>query len=115
MLTTPRYRVPPDPDQLLAAFPQRLKALRTARHLSLHELAQRAGVTKAFLSLLERGVNAPSAASLEALAAALNVPVSALFPDEAATPLRVSFVRQAERVAERGHAYTCLLYTSDAA
>lgn len=101
-------RAPADPDHLLAAFPARLKALRTAHHLSLQELAERAGMTKAFLSLLERGVNMPSAASLEALAQALNVPISTLFPDQAAAPVRVSLVRAHERIAEPGPPYASL-------
>jgi len=101
-------RMPADPDHLLAAFPARLKALRSARRISLHELAKRAGVTKAFLSLLERGANMPSAASLESLATALGVPVSTLFPDQAATPVRVSLVRHNERIAERGAHYVSL-------
>ncbi len=94
-----------DPEQLLAAFPARLKALRTARHLSLQELALRAGVTKAFLSLLERGANMPSAASLESLATALGVTVAALFPDQAAEPVRVSLVRRGARISEHGTQY----------
>lgn len=107
-MAAPTLRAPADPSQLLAAFPARLKALRTAHHLSLQELAERAGVTKAFLSLLERGANMPSAASLEALATALNVPVSILFPDQAAAPVRVSLVRAHERITERGAPYVSM-------
>lgn len=107
-INPPPLRSPADPRHLLAGFPARLKALRTARQLSLQELAQRAGVTKAFLSLLERGANMPSAASLEALATALNVPVSTLFPDQAAAPERVSLVRAPERIAEPGPPYVSI-------
>lgn len=107
-MVAPTSRAPADPSHLLAGFPARLKALRTAQHLSLQELAARAGVTKAFLSLLERGVNMPSAASLEALAMALNVPVSTLFPDQVAAPVRVSLVRAHERIVEPSPPYASI-------
>lgn len=64
---------------LRKAFGKKLKVLRTSRGLTQDDLAERAGVSTSFISSLERGVDAPSFATLEALATALGVQVSSLF------------------------------------
>lgn len=51
----------------------RLAALRTLNGLSLEELARRAGLTKSYLSKLERGVSQPSIATVLKLAKAFGV------------------------------------------
>lgn len=66
-------------DHLKAKFGRRLKKLRQGRGMTQEQLAEAAGISVDFLSLLERGVNAPSFDTLEALAAALEVPVRELF------------------------------------
>jgi transcriptional regulator with XRE-family HTH domain len=72
----------------------RIRALRQARHVTLRELAGRAGVTESFLSQVEREVTSPSIASVQRIARALDLGIADLFADEA--PLgRV--VRRAER------------------
>jgi hypothetical protein len=54
-----------------------------------------ADVSEDFLSLVERGINAPSFETIEALAAALETDVTALFtfPDEGSDRQRVRMVR----------------------
>lgn len=60
-------------------FGARLRQLRVDRGLSLSELARRSGVDKGWLSHIEAGEGKnPSAATLAALAAALDVTVTAL-------------------------------------
>jgi transcriptional regulator with XRE-family HTH domain len=60
-------------------FGQRLKAIRLARKLSQEQFAELLGISVDFLSLIERGINAPSFENLDAFSAQLNMPVSALF------------------------------------
>lgn len=64
---------------LRAKFGRRLKALRREGGLTQEQLAEAAQISVDFLSLLERGVNAPSFETLEKLAEALEVPVRELF------------------------------------
>ena len=58
---------------------QRVADLRKARRLTQPELAKRVGCSVEFISLVERGVNAPSVAGLEVFAKALKVEVVDLF------------------------------------
>ena len=59
----------------LGAF---IRARRTAARLSLRELAQRANVSKAYLSQVERGQHEPSLTVLMAIADGLGVPPATL-------------------------------------
>lgn len=56
-----------------------IKSIRKKRNLSQVELAKKAGITQAYLSLLETGQKKnPSLKTLSNLAGALNVPISEL-------------------------------------
>jgi transcriptional regulator with XRE-family HTH domain len=61
---------------------QRIADLRRARQLTQTELAKNVGLSTVFISLVERGVNAPSVARLEDFARALKVEVAGLFTFE---------------------------------
>jgi transcriptional regulator with XRE-family HTH domain len=61
---------------------QRIADLRKARQLTQTELAKRVGCSVEFISLVERGVNAPSVAGLGEFARALKVEVVDLFTFE---------------------------------
>jgi transcriptional regulator with XRE-family HTH domain len=58
---------------------QRIAALRKTRQLTQTELAKKVGCSVEFISLVERGVNAPSVAGLETFAKVLRVGVADLF------------------------------------
>jgi transcriptional regulator with XRE-family HTH domain len=58
---------------------RRIASLRRARELTQEQLAERLGCSVEFVSLVERGVNAPSVAGLENFARALKVEVRDLF------------------------------------
>ncbi|HEU0236273.1 MAG TPA: cupin domain-containing protein [Candidatus Limnocylindrales bacterium] len=60
----------------------RIRALRQSRRLTLRELAARAGVTESFLSQVEREVTAPSIASVQRIARALDLSIAQLFAEE---------------------------------
>jgi transcriptional regulator with XRE-family HTH domain len=60
-------------------FGQRLKAIRLARRLSQEQFAELLGISVDFLSLIERGINAPSFENLDAFSAQLKIPLNILF------------------------------------
>jgi len=76
-----------DINQLIA---QRLRELRDAQGLSLAALAERSGVSRSNISLIERGESSATATVLDRLTAALGITLAALFDQPAAepTPLR---------------------------
>lgn len=70
--------------QLREKFGNRVRLLRNERGLTQEQLAERAGISVDFLSLIERGKNSPSFENLDELADALNVTVAELFSFEGA-------------------------------
>ena len=58
---------------------KRISLLRRAKGLSQEEFAWKSGYSVEFISLVERGVNAPSVAGLERIAKALGVEIKDLF------------------------------------
>ena len=73
-------RTPTDVDARLAL---RLRTLRADRGLTLEGLAERAGVSRSMISLIERGESSPTASVLDRLATGLGLSLAALFADEA--------------------------------
>ena len=69
----------------------RVRNLRAERGYTLDALAERSGVSRSMISLVERGESSPTASVLDKLAAGLGVTLAALFEDEvraeAASPL----------------------------
>jgi transcriptional regulator with XRE-family HTH domain len=61
---------------------QRIASLRKGRKLTQEQLAEALGCSVEFISLVERGVNAPSVAGLEKFAKILKVEVRELFTFE---------------------------------
>jgi transcriptional regulator with XRE-family HTH domain len=58
---------------------QRIASLRKARKLTQEQLAEALNCSVEFISLVERGVNAPSVSGLEKFAKVLKVEVKELF------------------------------------
>ena len=67
---------------------RRITELRKTRKLTQVRLAKLVGCSVEFISLVERGVNAPSVAGLEKFAKALKVEVADLFLFDRRTPGR---------------------------
>ena len=61
---------------------KRIAHLRRSRRLTQEPLAEAVGCSVEFISLVERGVNAPSVAGLEKFAKVLKVEVKELFTFE---------------------------------
>jgi transcriptional regulator with XRE-family HTH domain len=68
----------------------RLRAARRDRGLSLATVAERSGLTKGFLSEVERDLTSPSVGSLLRVCAALDLPVGALFAAEQGPVVRAA-------------------------
>ena len=73
----------PDLDHRIAA---RVRELRAARGLTLEALAERSGVSRSMISLIERGESSPTAVLLERLAAGLGASLASLFDAPAPHP-----------------------------
>jgi len=69
-----------------ARIARRVRELRDAQSLSLEALAERSGVSRSNISLIESGRSSPTAVVLDKLTAALGTSLSALFQDAAAGP-----------------------------
>jgi transcriptional regulator with XRE-family HTH domain len=79
----------------------RIRSLRQARHLTLRDVAERAGVTESFLSQVERDVTSPSIATVHRIARALDLSIAQLFAEEGETG-RVVRREARRRVAYKG-------------
>jgi transcriptional regulator with XRE-family HTH domain len=110
-------RVTPPVDRLEAAIGKGVRVFRKAAGFGLVELAKLAGLSSGMLSRIENGAISPSLATLQAVARALQVPVTSLFREfdevrdttfvRAGKGLRVS--REGPRI---GHEYRILGHTT---
>jgi transcriptional regulator with XRE-family HTH domain len=81
-----------------ARVARRVRDLRVARGLSLEALAERSGVSRSNISLIERGESSPTAVVLDKLATALGVALATLFEADNEAPAPPSpLARRAEQ------------------
>lgn len=92
-------RAPGDTPRAAPDVGGRLRAVREARGLSLRGLAERCGLSINTISLIERGANSPTVASLHVLATALGVPITEFF--RAASDEKAVHVKRNLRVTYR--------------
>lgn len=76
-------------DTINQRIAQRVRLLRAEASLSLAALAERCGVSRSMISLVERGESSPTAVVLEKLASGLGVALASLFdaPQAPASPV----------------------------
>lgn len=74
----------------------RIRALRAERGLTLGALAERSGVSRSMISVIERAESSPTASVLDRLAAALGVTIATLFA-EAERPNAAPVARAADQ------------------
>jgi transcriptional regulator with XRE-family HTH domain len=89
-----------------AHLASRLRRLRMDRGLTLEGLAERTGVSRSMISLIERGESSPTASVLDKLAAGLGVTLASMFAggDEAdASPLARRADQRTWRDPESGY------------
>jgi transcriptional regulator with XRE-family HTH domain len=60
-------------------FGRKLRHIRRERDLSQEEFSEKVGIPVDFLSLIERGINAPSFETIDQIAATLALPIRDLF------------------------------------
>ncbi len=74
-----------------------LRALRAKRDLSIRALAEKSGLAVNTLSLIENDKTSPSVATLQQLAVALEVPITAFF-ENGSPKNRVAYIKASQRV-----------------
>lgn len=79
-----------------------LRAVRRQSGMTLEALADEAGLTKSYLSKVERGQSTPSIAAALKIARALNVDVAQLFSDDP-TESKICIDRVSSSALERHH------------
>jgi transcriptional regulator with XRE-family HTH domain len=110
---------PPDdltPQTLEAGIGAEVRRLRKSLDLTVSELGLAAGISGGMLSKIENGAISPSLATLKALAAALNVPITRLFAEieerrDCSFVKAGSGVRIERRGTKVGHLYDLLGHT----
>jgi len=75
--------MPVEPSNQRAAIGSRLRAARRAQQLTIDQLAVATGLTKGFISRIERDMTSPSVTTLVALCEVLNVSIGDLFVSSA--------------------------------
>ena len=100
-------------NELEIAIGRQVRAFRNQHHMTVTEIAKQAGLSPGMLSKIENGMTSPSLATLSGVAAALNVPVTALFrmyeEEREATFVKAGDGLKIERRGTRaGHQYQLL-------
>jgi|SRR5579883_1452757 len=93
------------PEPITSRIAVRIRDLRAARGLSLEELAEKSGVSRSMLSLIEREESSPTAVVLNKIAASFGVPLAVFFDDPGARarPLSRASDRQTWRDPQTGY------------
>ena len=86
----------------LGALGERIRRERVRRHLSLNDLAAKAGVSRSMLSAVERGAKAPTVLVLDRIATGLDTSIARLLGEERTG--RVVVLRQDEQDVARDRA-----------
>ena len=84
-------------DNISARVAQAVKWRREQLGMTLRDLASQSGVSASMISDIERGAKSPTISTLDALARALGLPMSALVDSAASLASRIHVVRAAER------------------
>ncbi len=70
-------------EEAAAEVGARIRTVRRARRMTIEAAAEASGLTKSFLSKVERGRSTPSVAALLRIAEALDIPLASLFENNA--------------------------------
>jgi transcriptional regulator with XRE-family HTH domain len=94
-----------DEPSINAVLASRVRELRSARALSLAALAERSGVSRSMLSLIERGESSATAVVLERVAFGLGVSLASLFETtrQVSSPVARAADQQAWRDPQSGY------------
>lgn len=89
-----------------------LRQLRRRQGLSLEQLAQLSGVSRAMLGQIETGKSSPTVALLSKVASALGLPLAALLAEAPASRCRLLSKDDAQRIALSGGLFPTRQFTS---
>ncbi|MEN6359759.1 MAG: cupin domain-containing protein [Smithella sp.] len=81
-----------------ALIGKKIQQYRILNRLTLQELADKAGLTKGYLSRIENSKKSPPVSTLLAVVNALHISISELFGESAENATKISLVRPSERV-----------------
>ena len=96
----------PKPTIVEAEIGRRINALRTAKGITLEQLARQTGFTKGYLSKVEKSTKAPPVSTLGNIARAFNTTISALLGEETrSTSLCLVRKGEAPLIARDGTAF----------
>jgi transcriptional regulator with XRE-family HTH domain len=115
------HRVIADRERNLeTAIGRQVRALRQNQRITVKELSEQTGLSIGMLSKIENGITSPSLTTLQTLARALNVPLTALFRqfEEGREAVHTKAGKGAEIVREgtrAGHQYNLLGHLAGAA
>jgi transcriptional regulator with XRE-family HTH domain len=84
-------------DDINARIAQHVRELRSQRGFTLDALAERSGVSRSMISLIERGESSPTAAVLDKLAGAFSVTLATLFSEAPQSAPASPLARHAEQ------------------
>ncbi|MFD1211904.1 helix-turn-helix domain-containing protein [Arthrobacter sp. GCM10027362] len=73
--------LPIEPSNAPLAIGSRIRAARQGQRMTIEQVAESTGLTKGFLSRVERDLTSPSVASLVTLCQVLSIPIGDLFVD----------------------------------
>ncbi|NKX52947.1 helix-turn-helix domain-containing protein [Arthrobacter mobilis] len=73
--------LPIEPSNTPVAIGSRIRAARQGQRMTIEQVAESTGLTKGFLSRVERDLTSPSVASLVTLCQVLSIPIGDLFVD----------------------------------
>ena len=92
---------------------KRVKEIRVSKNVSLRDLAKHIGLTRSFLSQVERGITTPSIASLEKLARALNTGLNYFFKEDFPANFSLFRKKRKKKFIIKGAKVSCEVLASD--
>lgn len=76
---------------------QRIKKFRIRKRITLEELAKKAGITRGYLSKIERSKKAPPVSTLINIAEALNLTLTEIFGEEEGNDTSIRLIKKKDR------------------
>lgn len=92
---------------------EKIKQIRVTKQVSLRDLAKHTGLTRSFLSQVERGICAPSIASMEKIAYALNTELSYFFKENFPQKLSIFRKKRKKIFLQKDTKISCEVLVSD--
>lgn len=99
--------------EMIQKLGKQIKGIRLSKDVSLRGLAKHTGLTRSFLSQVERSITAPSITSLEKIACALNIGLSYFFKEEFPKEFSLLKKKRKKEFVIKGTKISCEVLASD--